>query len=143
MQTADDDAVFGLVHQRQRETLVAAGVWERIEAHETRSSEVVTRRTLHDRHPSGQLIQIPSNLVNRLEMLTQDGLEVAAIDASGELIDPYSEPADLERLQHHDPKQAQARQDKDDGSQVLGYEVEHAYLPLDRPRVYQSAAETC
>jgi hypothetical protein len=49
--------------------------------------------------------------MDRLEVLAKDGLQVAVFDPSGELVDPCPEPADLERLKHHDPQQAQTRQD--------------------------------
>ena len=62
-------------------------------------------------------------------MFSENSLQVAALDAAGQLVDASPQPADLHRLHHHDHQQAQTRQDEDDGRRITRDEV-HNYLRL-------------
>jgi hypothetical protein len=95
MEAAHDVTVIRLVEQGQGETLVAARVWKRIEAHEPLPSEVVTRGTLENRHSRSQLIEVAADLMHSLEMLAQDRLQVTALNAPSQVIDSLPELAHL------------------------------------------------
>jgi len=82
VEAADDDTVVGLVQQGQGEALVPAGVRKWVEANEPLPREEVASSALHDCHPSGEFVQIAPDLVDRLEVLSEDGLKVAAFNAA-------------------------------------------------------------
>jgi hypothetical protein len=90
---------------------------------------MVTGGAFHECHSSGQLVQIASDLMDRRDAFSENGLQVAALDAAGQLVDPSPQPTDLHRLHHHDHEQAQTRQDEDDGRRIARDEV-HNYLRL-------------
>jgi hypothetical protein len=128
MEAADDEAVVGLVQHGQCEALVSARIGEGVEPNHALLGEVMARRTLHDRHPGRQLVQIARDLVNGLQVVTQDLLQIAALDAARDLVDALAQPADLERLHHDHQEQAQAGYHQHDGRPVAGKEVDHMNL---------------
>jgi hypothetical protein len=95
VEAADNEAVVRFIEQSQGETLIAARVLERTKSDQPLLGEVVTTRTLEYGHPSGQLIEILADFMDRLEVLTEHSLQVA-FGTAGERIYALLHPADLQ-----------------------------------------------
>jgi hypothetical protein len=107
VKAADDETGSPCVRQCEREALVAARVLERIESDQPHALNRSTADRLLDRGPSGQLVELADDRVQLVEMRVQDGIEVPALGAPGQRIEPAAEAPKLSQLEDAEKNEAE------------------------------------
>jgi len=108
MEAADDEPVAGRVRQREGEALVATGVFERVEPDEPDALDRPAAARLEDRGACRQLIELPPDGPDLLEVRVEDAIERLALPSSGQ--DRHA-PADTAQLASHDEDEHEEDED--------------------------------
>jgi hypothetical protein len=112
MEAADDKAVQMPVEQCEREALVAARVFERVESDQADLGEVAAGGSLERSRADAQGVEIASNSEDGLQMSVQYRFQALPLDASGQAVDPRSQPGQSPCLdQQRDQKQRNYQRD--------------------------------
>jgi hypothetical protein len=98
VQAADDEAVAVAVGEGEGETLVAAGLLERIEPYETNPLDGPARLCFKDRGARRQLVELAGDGQDLVEVGVEDRLEAAALCAPGDSIETAPETRLAPRL---------------------------------------------
>jgi hypothetical protein len=107
MEAADDEARTGRVREGEGEALVASGVLEGIEPHQTDPLDGPTPARLEDRGPGRQIVDLASDRIHLVEMGVENGTEVAIVRAAGQAVEPPAEAAKLPDMQEAQEQQAE------------------------------------
>ena len=137
MQAADDEPVAISVGQGKGETLVAAGLLERIEPHETDPLDGPARLRLEDRRPGRQLIELARDCQDLVEVGVENRFEAAAFCPASDAIETTAEARLPTRLHGHDREEEKNEDDEadDDRAQIRGDES----VQIDRTVLRQAS----
>lgn len=119
MQAGQDPAVSVGIQQGQRETLVAAGLLERVVAHEADSTEGLATGRFQDIGPGSQVVDVLGDREDLVQVRIQDGFQTAAIDTPGQATKSAIEGADPPPEYDDDDEQPDDRDGEhdDDGTE--------------------------
>ena len=116
MEAADDESVALGVGQREREALVATGVLEWVEPDEGDLLDRSPRRGLEDGGPRRQLVELPRDDADAIEVRLENGIEAATFFAARQGIEPTAQAACLAgQVDDEDEQQEAGDREADDG----------------------------
>jgi len=137
MQAADDEPVAIPVGEGKGETLVAAGLLERIEPNEADPLDRPARLRLENRRPRRQLVELSGDGQYLVEVGVEDRLEAAALCAAGDSIEaaPQTRLAPRQHRRDHEEEQNEDDEADDDRAQIRGDES----VQIDRTVLRQAS----
>jgi hypothetical protein len=137
MEAADDESVAVSVGQGKGETLVAAGLLERIESNEADPLDRPSRLRFEDRRAGGQLVELAGNRQDLVEVGVENRFEAAAFCATGDSIETATEERLAPRLHGHDREEEKNEDEEadDDRAQIRGDES----VQIDRTVLRQAS----
>jgi hypothetical protein len=147
VKAVDDEAVAFGIEQRQGKALIAASLLERIEADQAGSLEGSTAGRLEHRGADGQLVDLPIDGQDPIQVRFEDALEAPAIRVACQagqatLEPPHPASQDRDEHEYRGEQDREGRRDDPDSGLDERVEVDERALPGGRSSLAGGPART-